>query len=396
MVVDKSLAIATLTPMNPTPQGAPAEPPSLLHGKRALLVDDDLHFLGFLHHLLQKHGVECLDAPDGLRGLQVLASEKVHFILSDINMPGMDGYEFLSAVRRQPRFEALPFILLTGKPAYSGLLSGLRHGADSYLPKPFDEPTILETINSCLLRLQRQEDKANTKFDEQRVNVLKMLPHELRTPLNGILGVADLLQMGESSPEELRQYAEILRESGERMLRLTTNFLLCAELQMQSENPDRAAPIFDDDPICDAQKMAEILENRALANGRQDDLHLQIAPGFPSIPSQALAKVLDEILDNALKFSNPGDPVAAIGEIVGDTYCWRVEDHGRGSPGDMLESGGLFIQFDRQTNEQQGAGMGLHLVGKLCANYGGRLKCLPSPGGGTTVEITLPLAPPSP
>lgn len=368
--------------------------PSLLQGKRALLVDDDPHFLGFLRHLLQKNGVECLEAPNGLCGLQALAAEDVHFILSDVNMPEMDGCEFLSAVRQQTRLEALPFILLTGKPARSVLLSGLRHGADSYLPKPFDEQTLLETINNCLLRLQRQEDKANTKFNEQRVNVLKMLPHELRTPLNGILGVADLLEMGESSPEDLQQYAEVLRASGERMLRLTTNFLLCAELQMQAENPDRATPLFDGDPICNAEEMAAVMERRALASGRPDDIRLEIGGGVPAIPAQALAKVLDEILDNAFKFSKPGDPVAVIGKIADGSYCWRVEDHGRGARDNMLESRGLFIQFDRRTNEQQGAGMGLHLVEKLCANYGGILKFLPTPGGGTTVELTLPLAHP--
>ncbi|MEI6034850.1 MAG: hybrid sensor histidine kinase/response regulator [Verrucomicrobiae bacterium] len=376
-----------------SPQATPPEPQSLLEGKRVLLVDDDPHFLGFLRHLLQRHGVECLEATNGLEGLKVLAAEKVHFILSDINMPEMDGYEFLSAVRHQPQFEALPFILLTGRPAYSGLLSGLRHGADSYLPKPFDEPTILETINNCLLRQQRQEDKASTKFNEQRVNVLKMLPHELRTPLNGILGVADLLEMGETSQEELQQYAEILRVSGERMLRLTTNFLLCAELQMQADNPGRASPLFDSGLHCGAEEISEALEKRALAHERQGDLHHQIASGQLALPAEALAKVLDEILDNAFKFSKPGDPVTVTGEVAGDVYCWRIEDCGRsGAPISMLESRGLFIQFDRKTNEQQGAGMGLYLVEKLCTNYGGQLNFFSAPGGGITAEIRLPLA----
>jgi two-component system, sensor histidine kinase and response regulator len=379
--------------MNPTHQPESQVVPILLEGKRALLVDDDPHFLGFLVHLLKKNGVECIEASDGLGGMKVLASENVDFILSDIDMPGMDGYEFLSSVRRQPQFEALPFILLTGKPAYSGLLSGLRHGADSYLPKPFDEPTILETISNCLRRLKRQEEQATSKFDEQRVNVLKMLPHELRTPLNGILGVADLLEMGEAEPEELRVYAEVLRTSGERMLRLTTNFLLCAELQMQAESPQKATPIFGDDTNCDAQNMAVILQQKATDAGRSELLQLEIAPGSPAVPSQALAKMLDEILDNALKISNLEDPVSVTGEVVGDIYRWRVVDHGRGFPNDPLESGGLFIQFDRKTHEQQGAGMGLHLVGKLCAHYGGTLKFLPTPGGGTTVELNFPLAP---
>jgi signal transduction histidine kinase len=379
--------------MNDSQQDLRTGPAGLLEGKRALVVDDDSQFLGFLKHLLQKNGVECLAVPNGLQGLEVLATEKVHFILSDINMPEMDGYEFLSAVRHQPQCEVLPFILLTGRPVYSGLLSGLRRGADSYLPKPFDEQTLLDTITNCLLRLQHQEEKANTKFNEQRVNVLKMLPHELRTPLNGILGVADLLEMGETNPEELQQYAEILRISGERMLRLTTNFLLCAELQMQAENPGSEGLLFDNEPLCDAQAMAAVLEKRAHTNDRPDDLRHQIARGRAAMPPQALSKVLDEILDNAFKFSKLGDPVTVTGEIAGKLYCWRVEDCGRsGASIDMLESRGLFIQFNRKTNEQQGAGMGLHLVEKICANFGGKLKFLPTPGGGLTVEILLPLA----
>ena len=382
--------------MNDSQQSLSTEPKGQLEGKRALLVDDDVHFLRFLRHLLEKNGVTCLEACHGLKGLEVLEAEKVDFILSDIDMPEMDGYGFLAAVRSQPQLVVLPFILLTGRPAYSGLLSGLRHGADSYLPKPFDEQTILETITNCLQRLQRQEDKANTKFNEQRVNVLKMLPHELRTPLNGILGVADLLEMGETNAEELQQYAEILRISGERMLRLTTNFLLCAELQMQAENPARTAPLFDNEPFCDAQNLSVVLEKRALTNERADDLRHNIAHGRAAIPPQALAKMLDEIVDNAFKFSKPGEAVTVTGEVAGETYRWQIEDHGRSAPSvGMLESRGLFIQFNRKTNEQQGAGMGLHLVEKLSANYNGTLKFMDSADGGITVEICLPLAPDS-
>ena len=111
------------------------------------------------------------------------------------------------------------------------------------------------------------------------------------------------------------------------------------------------------------------------------------------MPQQALSKVLDEILDNAFKFSASGDRVTVTGEAANGFYRWRIEDHGRsGTSIDMLESRGLFIQFDRKTNEQQGAGMGLHVVEKLCLNHGGKLKFSPTPGGGITAEILLPIA----
>ena len=376
-----------------SPHSLSREPLDLLRGKRALLVDDDDSFREFLRHFLKKNGVECHESPGGTEGLKSLAEAPVDFILSDINMPGMDGFEFLSAVRKQPQFVALPFILLTGRPAYSGLRSGLSLGADSYLPKPFDEQTLLETITNCLLRQKRLEDRATTHFNEQRVNVLKMLPHELRTPLSGILGVADLLDMGSPSEEELQEYTSILRSSGERMLRLATNFLLCAELQMGEETPERTTSIFGGESPCEARGMVEILKKIALNCGRTADIHYKVASGRISLPADALEKILAEILDNALKFSRPGDHVTVTGEFAEEFYCWQIEDHGRsGTTASMLESMGLFIQFERKINEQQGAGMGLHLVERLIANFGGKLMFSSTSGGGITVEIHLPLA----
>ena len=363
--------------------------------KIALLVDDDPHFLLFLRTLLTRHGFTCLQANNGLEGLTVLESEFVDLILSDINMPEMDGYEFLTAVRQQPKFELLPFILLTGKPAYSGVQSGLSRGADGYLPKPFDERTLIEAITNCFRRVERLEERADSKLNELRTNLLTMLPHELRTPLNGILGVADLLEMGAPSEEELEDYAKILRESGERMLRLATNFLLCAELQLHKDDPEQTTLLFQSASDCDSTEIGAILDKRAVTWNRGNDLSYRIDPSRVAIPAQAHAKMLDELLDNAFKFSTKGDPVEVFGKVDGSNYCWTMIDHGCGvARMEDLAERDLFVQFNRKVQEQQGAGLGIYLAERLVKIHHGSLGFAATPNGGLTVTVLLPLTTP--
>lgn len=361
-------------------------------GKCALIVDDDPHFLLFLRTLLTRHGFHCLQASNGREGLAVLETESVHLILSDINMPEMDGYEFLSAVRQQPRLELLPFILLTGKPAYTGVQSGLSRGADGYLPKPFDEKTLMDAIANCFRRVERLEARADSKLNELRTNLLTMLPHELRTPLNGILGVADLLEMGLPSETELEDYAKILRESGERMLRLATNFLLCAELQLHKDDPEQTTLLFQSEHDCSSMEVSQVLEKRAASWDRGEDFLYSIQPGRLAIPQQALTKVLDELLDNAFKFSAKGDAVELTGEIDGALYCWKIKDQGKtGATIEHLEERDLFVQFNRKVQEQQGAGLGIYLAERLVKIHCGNIRFSTTGGGGITVLVFLPL-----
>ncbi|MCS7008599.1 MAG: hybrid sensor histidine kinase/response regulator [Chthoniobacterales bacterium] len=373
----------------------PTNDTSLL-GKRALVVDDDPQFLKFLVNLLDHNGIFSIAASNGHEALTALSSNPVDFILSDVQMPEMDGYEFLSAVRSNPRYQLLPFILLTGKPAYTGLQLGIRRGADGYLPKPFDEQTLLDTVRGCLARVQTIAAQANSKLNELRANLLTMLPHELHTPLNGIFGVADLLEMGDATPEELADCAQILRSSGERMLRLSTNFLLCAELQLQENHPEKTTLLFGSQPNSDTSSIPPILEKRATSWSRLSDLTHNIPYAQLAIPTPALIKIVDELTDNAFKFSAPGQKVEVIGSLQNNYFHLQFIDHGHtGTRAQTLSTRGIFVQFNRNKLEQQGAGLGIYLAEKLLNLYNVAISFSDTPNGGITANVLIPLSYPS-
>ena len=132
--------------MNDSQQSLSTEPKGQLEGKRALLVDDDVHFLRFLRHLLEKNGVTCLEACHGLKGLEVLEAEKVDFILSDIDMPEMDGYETMREIRQMAQFRTLPILALTAKAMKGDREACMKAGASDYISKPIDQERLLSLL----------------------------------------------------------------------------------------------------------------------------------------------------------------------------------------------------------------------------------------------------------
>ena len=80
---------------------------------RILTVDDSRTILAMLHHTLSNAGFEVLQAEDGQKGLDMLAKEKVDVVITDINMPVMDGIEFIKQVRGKGIYNSLPILILT-------------------------------------------------------------------------------------------------------------------------------------------------------------------------------------------------------------------------------------------------------------------------------------------
>ena len=376
--------------MEDTPPSA--EDLTRLEGRQALIVDDDPAFLAFLDTLLTRRGVITTQAVDGVQALEILQGKTFDFILSDVQMPRMNGFDLLVAVRGSESYDLTPFILLTGKPAFAGIQSGVSRGADGYLPKPFSEAALLNTILGCLGRVKRITEQASSELDQLRGNLLSMLPHELNTPLNGIFGVADLLEMGAANDAELADCAQILRISAERMLRLTTNFVLCAELRLHDSLPDQTSLLYEEESRSTTEEIEAAALNRARSYERQEDLQLKMARATLPISTPAILKIVDELLDNAFKFSHPGDAVILRGAIAEGRYTCSLEDHGRSgtTPAEFARRG-LFVQFNRQFLEQQGTGLGLYLVERLLSLHAGTLEFLPTSGGGITVHFSLPL-----
>ena len=115
-----------------------------------LLVEDSIPLLRNAAFLLEISGYKVLTATNGQEAITILHRQRPDVIVSDIEMPRMDGYQFLQAVRADRRWRTIPFVFVSGKYELDDLMYGLDLGADDYLPKPFDIYDLLEVIERTL------------------------------------------------------------------------------------------------------------------------------------------------------------------------------------------------------------------------------------------------------
>jgi two-component system chemotaxis response regulator CheY len=117
---------------------------------RVLIVDDSPLTREFHSHILKDAGFACVTATDGMEGLEKATAEKFHIILTDINMQGMDGYEFIRRARQNPDYDEVPIIIISTESKELDRQKGFSAGANLYLLKPTDTQRIVESMKMLL------------------------------------------------------------------------------------------------------------------------------------------------------------------------------------------------------------------------------------------------------
>jgi DNA-binding NarL/FixJ family response regulator len=103
-----------------------------------LVADDDPDICASLRDYLELSGYSVITAPDGKQAVKLLEDCQPHLLISDIQMPFLDGYELVRKIRQKPNFRLLPVIFLTQKNQTQDRIEGYKIGCDLYLPKPFE------------------------------------------------------------------------------------------------------------------------------------------------------------------------------------------------------------------------------------------------------------------
>ncbi len=116
-----------------------------------LIVDDSLTMRKIVVNTLRKLGyTKTLEAPDGKEALGKLYAEKVDLLITDWNMPEMNGMELIQAVRGDPSFKGLPILMLTTRGMKDDIVAALKAGANNYIVKPFDPDVLQKKMNEIL------------------------------------------------------------------------------------------------------------------------------------------------------------------------------------------------------------------------------------------------------
>jgi len=360
--------------------------------KKILVIDDEEWLREMVQLALRQKGFDVVEAENGAVGIEIARKELPDLILCDVNMERVDGYLTLSALRNEPTTASIPFILMTGMADSAGMRHGMELGADDYLPKPFAIDALYAAVDARLKKAQALRQEAEKKLADLRDNISMMLPHELRTPLNGILAYGEILTTDAPTlqPGEIAEMGQVIYHSGKRLERLIENFLIYAQIELLSADPKKAQALIKKQTLSAAKLIEDRARQQAQAVNRASDLVLELTDRPLPISEEYIAKIVDEVVQNAFKFSQPGSPVRVALADAPPGSAISVTDRGRGFSTEHVTKVGAYMQFDRKLQEQQGLGLGLIIAKRLSELHGGTLTIQSDPEGGTTVIVKLP------
>lgn len=371
----------------------PPQPRPVIQGT-VLVVEDNPAMNEAISEILRMEGYRVISAVNGVEALAILEQERPDVVVSDIMMPGIDGYELLRRARQDPRLRTLPFIFLTARSSTEDYRLAKRIGIEDYLVKPVDSRDLSLAVANALRRSRHVQEEMQEQMDALRNQILSTLQHEFRTPLTFILGYAEYLadssQGGEPvDVDTLREAVQAILEGGHRLQNLVEKFLLIADLQQRMDLAD-VSELFD--PWTVIQEVAQQMTPQA------EEVSLQLALHEPTIRVQVLGvadlvgQALSRLLENALEYRRPDSRQVEIFQNLRDGFVGlAVRDEGPGIPASVI--GRLtapFEQVEREDRIHPGAGLGLAIVRHIARLHGGELEIESQEGQGSTFTLWLP------
>ena len=361
--------------------------------KKVLVIDDTPEIRMIIEETLGMFGFSTLCAEDGESGVELARENLPDLIICDVNMPKMDGFATLQKLREIETTATIPFMFLSGAIERPHVRRGMEMGADDYLTKPFTPSELLAAVNARLEKQAEIERKNEKKLDELRGKMTLALPHELRTPLNGIMGLASILMEDYATlkPAEVLESAKYIHISATRLHRLIENFLAYAQIELLAKDAKSilANAVASSTPV--EKIVRECGAEVARHFHRETDLQLDLVPAIVPVIGDNFRKIVEELTDNAFKFSEARTPVVIRTVTEAGRFKMKVTNQGRGMTAEQIAQIGPHVQFERERYEQQGAGLGLIIAKRLTELNGGTFQIISTPGQETTVQVEFPL-----
>ncbi|MEI7981633.1 MAG: ATP-binding protein [Bacteroidota bacterium] len=404
-----------------------------------MVVEDSLVQAKRLQHFFNENDIKNIVYNNARDAYAAALENYPMLIISDIIMPGMDGYEFCLNLKSHEMLKEIPVILLTSLRDPLDIIRGLQAGADNFITKPYDDKYLLSRINYLLAnREMRKSGSAEMVIEimfrgnryainSEKKQILDLLlsvyeaaiqrndeliftqaqleasnenlvsanqeleafsftvSHDLRSPLNVISGYSQLLQ---------QDYAGILDEQAieflKRIQKATVSMSTLIDDLLQFSRSGRAE--IKTEPI-DLSEMARqiIAEYEPRYQEHEPRFYIQEGINVQADPG-LIHVVLDNLFSNALKYSSKvANPEISFGLLKTEhENIFFVRDNGAGF--DMLKAAKLFNPFQRlhTSYEFQGTGIGLATVRRIVERHGGRVWAESTPGNGATFFMTLP------
>lgn len=229
------------------------------------------------------------------------------------------------------------------------------------------------------------------EFDRLKSDFISVAAHQLRTPLSGVKWVLKLLLDGDLGAVNAEQMQMVKRgyDTNEKMIQLVNDLLNVSRIENGKFGYDFKRNDF-------GKLLATLVENSDLATKERNiTIHLEkkFDPGEFVFDAEKLLIALQNIVDNAIKYTLPGGQVTITTERQGDYLQVRIQDTGVGIPQSEIHK--LFSKFFRATNvihlQTDGSGLGLFIVKNIIMRHGGQVWVDSVEGKGTTFTLIVPL-----
>ncbi|HJR41209.1 MAG TPA: ATP-binding protein [Gemmatimonadaceae bacterium] len=411
---------------------------------RILIVEDSPTQATLLASLLEQAGHEIVVATDGEAALELVRTEPLDLVMSDIIMPGISGYEVCRRIKLELGKTDLPVVLLTGLSDPLDIVRGLESGADNYITKPYEPEHLVSRVNRVLanreirrrtrsdggveiqfmgetfvitaekeqildllissyeelVRTNRVLESRTTEAEQARKEAeaaskaksefLAMMSHELRTPLNAIGGYAQLIEDGVNGPitPEQRKSLTRIRANQEHLLTLINDVLNLARMEAGRVTVQPTDVPVDATLAGAVELIRPQLEAKKLRYEYQGGDH-----GVTVFADrERLLQIILNLLTNATKFTDEGGRITLGWRRENGTVYIEVKDSGIGIPADRLES--IFEPFvqveQRRAASREGVGLGLAISRELARAMNGELVAESTVGEGSVFTLTLP------
>ena len=371
-----------------------------------LLVEDEEIIRLMFQQTFESWGFKVDVAENGKDALEMCHQKKYQIVVTDLNMPVMDGMELLK--RLKSKWPNIEVIVITGYATIESAIEAMKLGAYDFILKPVNFDHVQFTMNKCYSKIRaeaenqelRQANMQLLELNEMKDKFLYITNHEIRTPLTIIKGYIDVLKNLVQNPdEELSETMEILDETTEELNELVDRMHLLEALEH--------GKIMAKNELVDLKIVLTKVYREVAKLFKQRQIELKVVvdkkPLFIRGDYRQIQLVMRELLQNALKFTPDRGNVMVRLELRNDKVYYSVKDSGIGIPFDKQKV--IFDRFyeiqevvNHKTSKDEfmggGLGIGLSMVKEIINTMNGDIELISEPRQGSLFKIILPITQP--
>ncbi len=360
-----------------------------------LVVDDNPTNLKLMFNLLEREGLKALIAADGEQGVRHAERARPDLILLDILMPGLDGFETCSRLKKTEATKDIPVIFMTAVTDTRQKVKAFDLGAVDYITKPFHTEEVLARVRTQLALRRQMKLAAEKKKMETLLTLIGGIAHRFNNQLYVVKGNLDLIQGDQDLPEKMHRFLEPAAKAADEIADLTRRLLIFTTY----DRPDPEPTLLN-----------RFLSSRLSALKSTLPPSIRIETAFTEeeltvrLDRSRMETVLSEVIENAREaMADETGLVRITTERIEPDPALFPSETGKGAPPmariAIADDGAGMDEATRErvfdpffSTKFLGRGMSMAAVQGIVRGHGGSISVVSAPGRGTAVHIDLPLA----